>query len=197
MKSDRCWLLIAVFVFTGCAVMMSYTAPDTSSVSTQDYSRVINKPFDQTWSALMQYTGSAYFEIQQFEKQSGLLVLSVLGSTPGDYVTGGHCKVSQARKFDGDYVDYCVAYNSVNLQNKINVVVVPIDSVRTRVTVRVHYVFSYGNDESGYRIWTFDSGNSDSHTVNDAEIGDGKPRTVMPTYKIERDILDAVERKAI
>ena len=195
MKSICCLALGAALLFTGCVIATFYTAPDTLSVPLEYYSRVIDKPFDQTWSALLQYTGSAYFDIQQCEKQSGLFVLSYTGSKPGDFVTGGRVKLSGAMHFDGDYVDYCVVDRGGFLENKVNVFVVPVDSSKTKVTVRVHYVFSCGNPDGGSDVWTFDTGTSDTRDERyvDLQPGQTKARTMVPTYKAERGILDALE----
>src|SRR5512141_2405664 len=101
------WLSLASLLFFAGCVKETYIAPESTSVPDQYYSRVIDKPFDRTWSALIQYTSSAYFDIQQFEKQSGLLVLSFVGSAPSYYVTGGHWKTSGGKFFSGEYVDFC------------------------------------------------------------------------------------------
>jgi hypothetical protein len=192
MKSICCFPLATLLLFSGY-VTFAYVAPDTSSVPIQDYSRVIDKPFDQTWSALIQFAGSAYFDIQQFEKQSGLLVLSFVGSNPGEFITGGRWKRTGAEYFDGDYVDYCTKCRNGVLEDRVNVIVTPVDSSKTRVTVRAHYVFTCGNSESGIETWSFESGTADSLVVRNLTAGSGKTITLMPTYKAEKAILDAVE----
>jgi hypothetical protein len=183
---------VTLLVFAGC-MTSSYVAPDTSVIPSENYSRVIDKPFDQTWSALMQFAGSAYFDIQQFEKQSGLLILSFVGSIPGEFITGGHFKTEGVWYFNGDFVDFCVKYRGGYLEDRVNVIVSPVDSNRTRVTVRAHYTFSYGNPEIGIQSWSFDSGTADSHAVSSLGTGPGEMITLRPTYKAEKSILDAVE----
>ena len=183
---------LTLLLFSGC-VSYSYVAPDNSDAPAESYSRVIEKPFDQTWSALMQYAGSAYFDIQQFEKQSGLLVLSFVGSTPSEFITGGHWKATGALFFDGDYVDFCVKYREGVLEDRVNIIVTSVDSARTKVTVRAHYVFTVGNPEAGMESWAFDSGTSDAHPVTGIVAGTDRMITMRPTYKVERSILDAVE----
>jgi len=194
MKSLTCVSLLVVLVFAGCTTA-SYVAPDKSEVTVEAYSRVVDKPFDQAWSALMQFAGSAYFDIQQFEKQSGLLVLSFVGSTPGEYITGGQLSLRGVVHFDGDFVDYCVSRYNGTLEDRVNVIVAPVDSGRTRVTVRAHYVFTCGNANMGPDSWTFDSGTSDTHeTLIYSGIGP-LTRTLKPTYKFETSVLDAVEKR--
>jgi hypothetical protein len=186
--------LVAFLFFAGC-ISTRYVAPETSAIPSEYYSRVIDKPFDQTWSALMQYAGSAYFDIQQFEKQSGLLVFSFGTPIPSEYISGGHFKVTGNMQFDGDFVDFCVKHHGGYLEDRMNVIVTPVDSGRTRVVARVHYVFTCSVSETGMDSWSFESGTSDTHDAERVitELSQRKTRTLMPTYKAERALLDAVE----
>ena len=186
--------LVAFLFFAGCFTTR-YVAPDAPSIPGDYYARIINKPFDQTWSALMRYAGSAYFDIQQFEKQSGLLVLSFGAPIPSEYITGGHFNATGGMRFDGDFVDFCVIHEGGYLEDRMNVIVTPVDSGRTKVGVRVHYVFTCAVSETGADSWSFESGTSDTHDAARVfnSAGQRKARTLMPTYKAERTLLDAVE----
>jgi len=190
---------VVVFLLALCGLSFgcmsaSYVAPDTASPAIQNYTRVIDKSFDQTWSALIQYAGSAFFGIDNFEKQSGLLTLSFGASRPSDFITGGHWKASGVVRFDGDYVDYCVKYLNGALQGKMNIVVVALEPNKTKVTVKARYIFTAGNSETGIDTWSFDSGGWDTRTVSRAAAGTSDSRTLMPTYKAEKAILDALEQ---
>jgi hypothetical protein len=185
-------IIVASFlVWVGC-MTATYLAPNTSSVPIQNYSRVIDKSFDQTWSALIQYAGSAFFGIEHFEKQSGLLTLSFGATRPSDFVTGGHWKTSGVVQFDGEYVDYCTKHVNGALQGKMNVIVVALEPNKTKVTVKARYVFTCGNAQVGIETWSFDSGGFDTQKILNSASGAGDSRTLMPTYKAEKAILDAI-----
>ncbi len=197
MKTSYEIALLTVFLFGGC-MATRYDPPPAATIPTETYSRIIDKPFDKTWGALIKYTGSTYFDIFQSDRQSGLLVLSFGAPVPSQYITGGHWKVSTDKRvvFEGDYVDYCVQSRGGYLEDRMNVIVTPIDSTRTKVTARVHYVFMCGSPESGTDSWSFESGTSDTHDSRDVinSVGQRKTKTLMPTYKAERELLDAVEQ---
>ena len=53
----------------------TYTPPDESNPVT-NYSVTVDKGFETTWDALMDYAVSTFFRVVNYEKESGLLTLS-------------------------------------------------------------------------------------------------------------------------
>ncbi len=95
--------------------------------------------------------------------------------------------------YEGDYVDYLVKYAQGKLQGKMNIVVTEIDSMHTRVTIKARYIFTaIAPHTNNQETWSFDSGGYDAHEVTSHTIGTEKSRTLAPTYKAEKAILDAI-----
>lgn len=89
-------VLLLSLLILGC-VSAKYTPPIVDN-SHENYSRTINKSFDDTWKALIQHSASTFFGIENFEKESGLITLSFGASNPSDFITGGHWKVADCKK---------------------------------------------------------------------------------------------------
>lgn len=186
---------ITIFVLWGCA-SATYVAPKSSN-EIKNYSRVINKSYDDTWKALIEYSASTFFSIDNFEKASGLLTLSFGASNPSEFVTGGQWNASSLNNhFSGDYADYLVQYQNGILNGKMNIVVSQIDSSHTKVTVNARYIFTaiavYDN-RNYTNTWSFDSGNCGTINVSLPTRGTQPQRTICPTYKAESEVLKAIE----
>ena len=189
-------ILITTLFIAGCATMSaSYTPPLGSHVNTANYTRVINKPFDDVWKALIQHSASTFFSIDNFEKDSGLITLSFGSSTPSEYVDGGQWTASN---FTGKYVDYLETIGQTSLDGKMNIIVMPINEKQTQVTVRARYIYSLkvrdASGRHGYdNMWSFDTGGSDSVKVGHPAMGTtSATRTMKPTYKAEGEILKGI-----
>lgn len=185
-------IIITISVFLLSCVSASYVAPDTSNPEISNYSRTIDKTFDETWSALVQYAGTTFFQIDNIERSSGLLTLSFGSSNPELFITGGDWSISGARNFDGDYVEYLSLYSDATLNGRMNIVVQSVSEESTRVTVNARYVFT-STDDTGTLSWSFDTGGSDTSRIRNPAMGTGNERTLMPTYRAELSILEAIE----
>jgi len=182
-----------VVLLLGC-ISAQYTAPKVKPVSPESYTRVINKSYDETWSALIQYAGGAFFSIDNFEKASGLLTLSFGSSRPSEFITGGQWEAKGTINFSGDYVDYLARYANGQLQGKMNIVVVQLEPNKTKVSVRARYIFTSNHPNIGTITWSFDSGGYDTQYIAGKAAGTPDTRTLMPTYKAEKAILDAIDQ---
>ena len=185
----------------GCSMSAIYKPP-TGNLDQMNYSKIINKGFDDTWDALINYSAGTFFGIENFEKESGLITLTFGASNPEDYITGGYWKVDVVRganslHFEGDYVEYLRTYQSGELLGKMNIVVKDVDSTHSRVTVNAKYVFTAEQVlETGQRYsntWSFSSGSCDEVTPANRTPGTPPTRTLCPTYKAEKSVLEAIE----
>jgi len=198
--SALCLSLIAV-----CAscVTAAYEPP-TPEARIENYTRTIDKPFDETWEAMISYASSTFFEIRNFEKESGLLTLAFGSSDPGQFVDGGHWKFKsqslnpgQSIDFEGNYVDFLAIYRNGKLDGRMNVFLKPTSENRTEVVVKARYVVTSRVVDPNVGLvedtWAFNSGGSDTVAVRNPTRGTEAARTLRPTYKAENSLLAAVE----
>lgn len=89
--------------------VFTYTPPvvQDNKLANKKLSYVMPAGFDETWSALINAVSSDYFELQNYEKDSGLLTLSYEPDAPADYVDCGHWtreSTDHYNDFAGPYV---------------------------------------------------------------------------------------------
>lgn len=191
-------IAISLALTLSSCMTANYTKP-THKDTKEQYAITIQKDFDTVWKQLIQYSASTFFAIDNYEKDSGLITLSFGASQPSEFITGGHWKASsQAINFDGDYVDYMTIYNNATLSGKMNIVVTEISNNESSVKVNARYIFSTPTKRSQYTVvpgttWSFDTGNCNTSAVSNPSSGTGKTRTICPTYKAERAIINAIK----
>lgn len=195
-------LFLLTISLTNCVSVNALYKPPVEDNAKSKYSKVVNKPFNQVWDALINYSASTFFGIDNFEKASGLLTLSFGASNAKEYVTGGYWKADivygvNQLYFEGDYVEYLSLYQNGSLSGKMNIVVKQIDENSTQVTVNARYVFSSNVTDANGRnynnTWSFNTGSCNDVTVSNATKGTPPTRKMCPTYKAENAILNALE----
>jgi len=189
-------------LLAGCISSKSIYKPPTHESFQQLYTNEFKKPYNEVWDALINYSASTFFGIENFEKESGLLTLSFGASNPQEYITGGYWKTDvvygiNELHFEGDYVEYLTLYQNGTLVGKMNIVVKKIDDNNTRVVVNARYVFSTAITDAEGRsfnnTWSFKTGGCSEVKVSNASKGTQPTRTLCPTYKAENAILSALE----
>jgi len=195
------FLFLSVLL-SSCISSKSIYKPPSQEILQNKYIKEFNKPYNEVWDALINYSASTFFGIDNFEKESGLLTLSFGASNPQDYITGGYWKTDivygvNELHFEGDYVEYLSLYQNGSLVGKMNIVVKKIDDSNTRVVVNARYVFSTNatdaNGRSYNNTWSFNTGGCSEIMVSNASKGTQPTRTLCPTYKAENAILSALE----
>lgn len=184
MMKKHMLFVCSLLLFVGC-VSVDYSPP-TQNNKPDNYTKIVKQSYDQVWKTLIQYTAGTFFAIEDFEKDSGLMILSFGASNPEKYITGGRWKAKNlSQEFNGDYVEYISIYGGGTLKGKMNIVVTEIDPGTTKITVNARYIFSanHGN------IWSFDSGSCGTIAVKGKAAGTSSTRTICPTYKAEKAIL--------
>lgn len=172
-----------LLLLTSCVSYSSYSPP-TAGIRPDDFAVVVDGPFDDVWEYLIDYAGSTFFGIENFEKESGLITLSFGSGTPSEYVTGGHW---ENYAFEGDYVDYLARHFNGRLTGKMNLVVRHLDEGRTKVTVNASYVFV----ASGMAAQFSTASGTGCVDVLPTKRGFGtaKYRTLCSTYVAENAVL--------
>lgn len=188
--------VISVFasLVAGCAATASYIPPAPLSEHEKTYSAIVEKSYDDTWSALIQHAASTFFAIDNFEKESGLLTLSFGTGNPSAFIDCGHWDASwtdqqyQRHQFSGAYVDYLMVYMNGSFTGKMNLLVAERGPQQSEVTVNARYIV-----QAPPNTWSFDSGGTATVNVSNPSRNVSTPsRTCQPTYKAETTILDAV-----
>lgn len=185
-------LVLAVCVLAGCT-KASYVPPSPVSVPPKAET-VVPKPFDQTWTTLVDYVSASFYAIDAFEKDSGLMTLSFSASDPSPYIDCGHFSMESqslvgTQSVDTGYATYLSAYGA-SLSGKVNIFIRAVSDSSTSVRVSVRYVLSSNSAPP----WVFDTGGQATVTVPTPAEGTSPYRTCRPTHAIESAILSAVAK---
>lgn len=190
-------VLLCLFALSACRSLdAAYTPPGADT--NLDYKRSIHADFDTTWSALIDHASTTFFAIENFEKNSGLLILSFGASDIPEFVDCGHWSYhfyeqhnafqSTRIDFDGPYAFWIESEVEGTLQGKMNIRVREMTPTRTDVVVSAKYIL---RDRNGDR-WVFSSGNSATIEPRNRTAGTVATRTCQPTHRAERSIIDAL-----
>jgi hypothetical protein len=159
-------VIMTIFFLSGCVGTLgsrewhnnfAYSPPKHKSGNI-NHSKIINKPFDEVWKNLIQYSAKTFFAIENYEKDSGLITLSFGSDNITKYVDGGKWNLSQIFKrtmttpglfypenppsFKGTYAEYIAGYNDSSLQGKLNIAVMKIDENTTEIVVNALYILN-------------------------------------------------------
>lgn len=143
-------------VIAGCATStMNYKPPFEPQIIN---TKLVNKPFDETWDALVKELSSDFFVINNIDKNSRLINLSFTSQRPSDFVDcGTSSRTLTNARGDQNYIyktadssDFFAA-NEIGhvfnvrrvsrLEGRINIYVAP-ENAGTNVTVNTKYIIS-------------------------------------------------------
>jgi predicted small lipoprotein YifL len=186
-------LILIVSLLGACGVKGTYSPPRHDN-NHNKYTVTLNRPYDEVWKSLIQYSASEFFAIDNYEKDSGLITLDFGASSPSEFITGGDWTFTAPNfNFAGDYVEFMEKYRNASLNGRMNIVVIPIDDSTTRVSVNARYIFTVpSNQYSPGDTFSFDTGACKTKTISNAASGTVPSRTLCPTYKAEEAILKAL-----
>lgn len=212
----RTHILLPIALFVSCATIDRFDySPPSDKNSIPSHERVIQVPFDQAWSGLIEAVGKSFFAIDNFEKESGLLTLSFSTRPFSQAVDGGHLWVKfddsetvagrafwlgvrqRATKidFDGNYADWVEQYLSGDMHGRMNIVLRKQSESTTRITINTRFVITSVSTRGGATTrttWSWNSGERSTQTVTD-NMGNRAARTFQSTGFVEQKILGQLE----
>ena len=185
MKIKSITILMVSFLMMSCSMPSLYVKP----VAVEEFtnSRVVDKNFDDTWSALIAYAGTSFFSIDLFEKSSGLMSLNFSYSNPDEFINGGYYRNEGIPLHDGSYISYLTKNYSTSFTGKMNIVVQAIDDNSTKISVNARYIFNVSGQFAESGTWSFDTSGSATRIISNEE------RKMIPTFKAEKTILDTLD----
>lgn len=179
-------LLMAVFIFLGCAPI--YTAPNLPTGAPQN-ELVLERSFDDVWTALVEHVGSTFFAIDSFGKDSGLMTLTFGSSNVSQFIDCGWLKTQNLANFDGPAIMALEREaRSTSFTGRMNIVVKRESPTSTRIRVNARYVYQAIGQKFA-PTWTFDSNGSATQRVGVTYV------TCRPTNAAEREVLMGVSAK--
>lgn len=200
-------ILIIVLQLTGCVPHSKNYQPPTKKDVIVNYTTIAEKK-DVVWKKLINNISSNFFVINNMDKESGFINVSYSGS-PKEYVDGGRLtyNVSNLRgsrnySFEASSPnqtfetvinnDLCVLNRQLDLEGRININLIEIDSCATKVTVNVKYVLNLnmtGRNVLGQTLLPYSE--TISFETQNYGITTGGTK-FYPNGELEKKILDMV-----
>lgn len=180
---------IAIIVgLISCVKYPEYQPPAPLTYNRDDNVRTINKSFEQTWVALVDYASSSFFAIDNFEKESGLMTLDFGLSDPAKFIDCGTIQAA-AVKYNGPFVEGIQAYGSAELVGRMNLFIKSISPNVTEIKIKARYVYT-ALDAGNKQTWAFDTGGSDAKKFAAIQTN----VVCRPTNAAEGEILKGIEK---
>jgi len=178
-------VVLLLFIFTGCTFVQSkYTTPrDRGSLNKKTFK--VDESFDAVWQSLTRYFPRKFFSIKYSEKKSGLFTLSFGGARPERYVDCGDIYGDDFKNKWSFLMDSKTT-GTVELLGTVNIIVKPIDSSNTSVSLSTSYILNINDKNLSKQTWNFDTNGKQSKKLGELEI------TCMPTFYAENDIIAGI-----
>ena len=181
-------VLAASLFLAACFANPTYIRPPKHSEVVQN-ELVIQKGFDDVWTALIEYSSKSFFAIKNFEKASGLLTLSFGAGDPMKFVDCGELN-SPSMNYSGSLINAVKRTGYAELDGVMNIFVKPLDSKRTLVSVNARYILNVKDGTLPKETWSFDTGSEQTRTIGILLV------TCKPTLEAEKDILNGIKNIA-
>lgn len=181
------FLLISGLLLTGaCAQTVVHPAPPVytppAPLPPIGLELSTGRNFDQTWEALVDHASAASFAIDEFERDSGLLILSY---SPGDPGAVADCGTWQQ---SGQTVPYIGRNLGFRLRTRANILVRRAPSGGSRVRINMLYEL---RDDSG-SVYEFTTNEPAVVAVRNASAGTQRTRTCQSNHVAEQKFLGGV-----
>ena len=197
--------LIITILFSSCAVKQNrenvgkYVPPNIDDTNFTN-SVITNKNFDETWVSVIDFVSSSFFNIENFEKDSGLLTLSFGSRDAENFIDCGDLEVTffTGQEFKGSYIDYTQRWLAAVLEAKMNINIQKIDNESTKISINTNYMFStdhvLGYDDPNYnQTYSFVSGDYQTINVINPLNGTIPTRTCKSTNFAENTIFNVIK----
>jgi Holliday junction resolvase RusA-like endonuclease len=204
--SKACYLMVFVFVISGCAGKVNYIPP-THSQNIQN-SKVVNVNKNEVWKKVVSSLGSSFFVINNLDKESGFINLSYSGS-PEKYIDCGQIDsyLSNARgkrryvfPTSTGFKEYETMINGylgfhkrkMELNGRINIVIQEEAPIQTRVTVNTRYVINKDIRSSNPQGQSYHSNESISFNTNGSSTFQEGCTECCATGKLEQEVFKII-----
>lgn len=185
-------LIGCLVALAGCATSeFDYQGPRGNPPTSQ--SLVLEKPFDETWDQLVDHVSKTFFSIDNFEKDSGLMIVNFSTQASRKYVECGTLNAKwtanyQPQSFSGDYARYLGTYMGATVNGRANITLLPEGADKTRVSIAARYVLSSPASPSRPgTTWSFSTTTMDAQQVSTPK--GWQTRVCRATGKFEKDLL--------
>lgn len=164
----RGFLAIAIIAISGCATkgtnQVNYSPPVEKSIQNKI---TLDKNFDDVWDKLIANISASFFVINNIDKDSRLLNISMSSNKPEDFIECGstdrtfnfqnksenfNYKVAESSNFKyagASYMNNGIALPAVYnvsrktaMDGRINVYVAPMNNAKTTIAVNIRYVLT-------------------------------------------------------
>ena len=190
-------------LLSSCAVH-KYTPPNHNLDITDNIE--INLDFETVWEGTIERATASFFDIDNFEKDSGLLTLSFGTGSASEFVDCGQWDGRQwngsNHTFTGPYATYLETFLGGNFTGRMKVFIKSVSDNKTTITLNAHYVLETPSRIEGSGIyetrvpamnWAFETGGSATRKSFFSAPNSPSTRTCRPTGKAEKAILGALK----
>ena len=191
-----CSLIVILIFLSSCVAnnVGKYVPPNTEDTNFTN-SVISNKNFDDTWTSVIDFVSGSFFNIENFEKDSGLLTLSFGSREAENFINCGDFEVSMVNgeEFKGSYTEYALAYLNAVLEARMNINIRKIDNESTKIRINTNYVFKIFPGSRMQESWNFVSGDYQKKNVRGRTAGTIPTRTCKSTNFAENAILNVIK----
>lgn len=182
----KVWPLLVPLLLVACTSRVVHAPPPTYLPPAPrpeiSFEVISNSDFATTWSALIEYTASTSFSIDEFERESGLITLSFSPSDPASVVECGQWQ--ESGKPPVPYVER----TNMRLQTRTNLIVQQTGNLQTRVRANTLYILE---DDNG-TVYQFTTNQSATAQPRNRAAGTIRTRTCQANHEGERAFVAGV-----
>ena len=190
-----CSLVVILIFLSSCATNVGKYVPPNTEDTNFTNSVISNKNFDDTWTSVIDFVSGSFFNIENFEKDSGLLTLSFGSREAENFIDCGDFEASFANgeEFKGSYTEYALTNLNAVLEARMNINIRKIDNESTKIRINTNYVFKIFPGSRMQQSWNFVSGDYQTKNVRGRTAGTIPTRTCKSTNFAENAILNVIK----
>jgi len=189
--------------------VFSYTPPDKldKQSKVKKLNHTLSVSYDETWSALINAVSSEFFELQNYEKDSGLLTLNFDPDAPADYFDCGQWTKSTTTgkgEFSGPYVSWLKfseekkikkqPSGKFNANMKINLRVQSVSNNQTRISINTLYKIAAVRSNIDFK---FKATSQSTQQVAISPPNISSTRVCRSSYKLENELLNTIRKISV
>ena len=200
--------LFMTIILSSCAIekkkltenVGKYVPPNINDTNFKN-SVITNKNFDETWISVIDFVNDSFFNVENLEKDSGLLTLSFGSKEAENFIDCGDFEYTlffTGEEFKGSYIDYAKSGLLAVLEAKMNINIQKIDNESTKVSINTNYKYSTQHALGYYdpelnQTYSFVSGGYQTIDVINPIKGSIPTRTCKSTNFAENAIFGVIK----